>query len=65
MYVKLYFRSNNLDILPISAIDNTVPIQHKLLVVRRKERIKKNTLLLVIIEVDLFSNKDASIYNTC
>jgi hypothetical protein len=64
MYVKLYFKSNNLDILPIPAIDNTVPVQRKLLVVRRRRRLRKNTLPLVIIEVDLSSNKDASACNT-
>jgi hypothetical protein len=64
MYVKLYFRGNNLDILPIPAIDNTVSAQRKPLVVRRRGRLRKNTLPLVIIEADLFSNKDTSIYNT-
>jgi hypothetical protein len=64
MYVKLYFRSNNLDILPVPAIDNTVPTQHKLLVVRRREYLRKNTLPLVIIEADLSSNKDTSTRNT-
>jgi hypothetical protein len=65
MHVKLYFKGNNLDILLVSAIDNTVPVQRKLLVVKRRECLRKNTLPLVIIEVDLSSNKDTSTRNTC
>jgi hypothetical protein len=54
-----------LDILPVPAIDNIVSAQRKPLVIRRRGRLRKNTLPLVIIEADSSSNKDASARNTC